>query len=375
MNVVDAERWLLRNAERLIEEDSPEAIGYLERLLVSSGDRELRVYCLKNLGILHLAAGELDEAEKYLRSAAELSPRDPEIRHALGQVAGSAGHFWLALLEFLEALYHGRDRADVTAFMRSVAATMRQLQFGEAGLAVLIGARERNPQDPAILDTLAKFYESRERWLEAIEARDQLIEVLESRHQLPGPPTPKQLDEREARIAVERLTARMKNEMRLASDLGEVEVQVPSELSRIDLPSGLHTLVEALGLKTHNLPLLKTAQALWAQAADRQLDVHLSTSTLAAVIHWIVERLHWRVPTTIHDLARLYDADEERIPAAVRLLVACLEIEIFPTHGAKARLGGPDLDRLRRLQRALLYDVDLDEVEPRHMLGGGGTDD
>jgi len=366
-NVIDAVGWLLRHAERLIAEDSDAAIPYLERLLVSSQDRDLRVFCLKNLGVLHLGRGELDEAQKYLRSATSLSPRDPEIHHALGQVAASAGHFWLALLEFLEALYHGRDREDVVGFMRSVAATMRQLEFGEIGLSVLIGAYERAPDDPFVLDSLARFYESRERWLDAIEARDQLLEVLESRRSLGSDREPLMLDEESARRRMHALSQQMKKDLRLVDDSHD-RLQ-PSELSRLHFPSGLHTLIQALGLRSHNLPLLKTAEALWARALHQKFDVHLSIPTLAAAIHWIVERLHWRIPTTIAELGRMYGADQERLPAAVRLLVACLEVELLPLDAAGGALPRSEIERLERLQKAILYDVDLDQVEPRGMLG------
>lgn len=371
-NVIDAAHWLFKHAERLIAEDSDAAIPYLERLVVATQDRELRVFCLKNLGILHMGRGDLDDARKYLRSATALSPRDPELHHALGQVAASSGHFWLALLEFLEALHHGRNREDVVGYMRSIAATMRQLEFGEIGLSVLIGAYERAPDDPFVLDSLARFYESRQRWLDAIEARDQLIEVLEARRALASEREPLMLDDESARRRVQDLSRQLKKELRLVDDTHDHHQ--PSELARLHFPSGLHTLIQALGLRSHNLPLLKTAEVLWARALDKKFDVHLSIPTLAAAIHWIVERLHWRVPTTMADLGRLYEADLDRLPAAVRLLVACLEVELLPLDAAGGALPRAELERLEKLQKAILYDVDLDHVEPRGMLGGNEDD-
>ena len=373
-NVIRAAQWLFDHAERLIAEDTDAAIPYLERLLISSQDRDLRVYCLKNLGILHLGRGELDEATKYLRSATALCPQDPQLHHALGQVAAESGHFWLALLEFMEALYHGRSHDDVVEFMRSVAATMRQLHFGEAGLAVLIGAYERAPHDPFVLDSLARFYESTRRWLDAIEARDNLIEVLEGRQQaLTDQGDVRRLEGEAARSALEIVSRRMQREIRLVDETHEAGGL--TELSRTNLPTGLHTLVQALGLRSHNLPLLKTAQALWARALHDRFDVHLSIPTLAAAIHWIVERLHWRVPTTLADLSRLYGADAERLPAAVRLLVGCLEVELVPLKTAEGRLEAGELSRLQKVQKAMLYDVDLADVEPRGVLGGHEEED
>jgi tetratricopeptide (TPR) repeat protein len=366
-NVIDARAWLVEHVERLLETDEDRAIPYLERLLVSSEDRGLRIFCLRSLGELYLGRGEIDEARKYLRSASELAPTDPELHHALGQTEASAGRWWLALVEFLEAVFHGRDHEQLSAFMRSVAATMRQLQFGEIALSVLVGAYERAPDDPFILDSLARIYESEDRWLDAIEARDNLLELLESNRALEGS-TPPALPEA-AREQMHALSQEMRGRLRIAGD--EESPDVPSDLLRKNLPSGLHTLIEALGLRDHNLPLLATAEALWARALHEKFDVHLSIPTLAAAIHWIVERMHWRVPTTMAELGRLYGADEERLPAAVRLLVACLELELVPTDEAGLVLTPDQVSRLERLQKALLYDVDLDEVEPRGMLGGG----
>ena len=342
-NVIDTQHWLFDHAERLLEQDAGAAIPYLERLLVSSEDRLLRIFCLKNLGLLHLGEGELDEARKYLRAAVELSPRDAVLHHALGQIAATSGNFWLALLEFMEAVYHGRDD-EVVGFMRSVAATLRQLQFGETALAILLGAYERNPEDPWVLDSLGRMYESEQRWLDAIEAREHLVEVLESNRFL-GPKSPE-----DARLQIEKLTSRMRAGMRLIEE--PEPPRGPFDVQRTSSPAGLHTLVRSLGLREHNSALLSTAEALWARAHYAKLDVHLSVPTLAAAIHWVVERLHWRVPTTLDDLAALYGADSERLRAAVRLVVACLDVELVSMKDAEPTLPPADLQRLQRLQRA-----------------------
>lgn len=364
-NVIDAQTWLFEHAERLLDEDSGAAVPYLERLLVSSEDRLLRIFCLKNLGLLHFGLGDRVEAKKYLRAAVELSPADPELHHALGQIAAESGDFWLALLEFMEAVYRGRD-GDVVAFMRAVAATMRQLEFGETALSILVGAYERNPDDPWVLDSLSKMFEGQQRWLDAIAARESLIEVIESNHAL-GPGSTEA-----ARHQLDHLSSRMREGMRLID--GPDVPTGPSDVQRTQLPSGLHTLINALGLRSHHLALRSTAEALWARALYAKLDVHLSVPTLAAAIHWVVERLHWRVPTTIDELATLYDADPERLPAVVRVVVACLDVRLVPANQGGPVLAPADLQRLERLQRAMLFDVDLDEVEPRGMLMGSDSD-
>lgn len=362
-NVIDAQSWLFRHVERLLEEDSDAAIPYLERLLVSSEDRALRIFCLKHLGFLHLAAGEVAEARKYLRAAVELSPKDADLHHALGEIASKSGDFWLALLEFMEAVYHGRE-GEVVAFMRSVAATMRQLEFGETALAILLGAHERSPDDPWVLESLASMYELQKRWLDAIEARESLVEVLETHRSLGAG----KVDE--ARGQLERLSQRLRDGLRLVE--GAEVPRGATGVQRVNSPSGLHTLVQALGLRSHNLALITTAEALWARALYAKLDVHLATPTLAAAIHWVVERLHWRVPTTLDELTTLYGADPERLPAAVRLVAACLDVKLVPIEGAEPALSAADLQRLERLQRAILWDVALEDVEPRGMLGGEG---
>lgn len=364
-NVINTQEWLFRHAERLLDADSGEAIPYLERLLVSSDDYGLRVFCLKNLGLLYLGRGEVDEARKYLRAAAELAPTDPELHHALGQISAGAGDFWLALLQFMEAVYHGRD-GDVVAFMRAVAATMRQLEFGETALAVLLGAYERNPEDPWVLDSLGRMYEAERRWLEAIEARESLVDVLQSQRAL----EPKSPDA--ARKQLDALSRRMREGLRLID--GPIESMGPSEVQRTSSPAGLHTLIEALGLRDRHGVLLATAEVLWARARYAKLDVHLTVPTLAAAIHWVVERLHWRVPTTLEQLTALYAAEPDRLPAAVRLVVACLDVQLVPTKESEPVLSPPDALRLEQLQRALLFGVNIEEVEPRGMLGGGDDD-
>lgn len=356
--VIDAQQWLFRHVELLIREDADAAVPYLERLLVSSQDPELRVYCLKNLGVLAATAGDYKEAQKYLRAAVEIRPADPVLRHTLGEVAVSSGQLWLALVEFMEAVYLGRD-GDVVTFLRAVAGTMRQLEFGETALAILLGAQERAPSDPWVLDSLANVYETENRWLDAIEARESLVEVLQQQSALEHA--------EQARAQLESLSQKMRGGIRVISALDPEVARRAADVARTRSPSGLHTLIEALGLRSHHGALLATAEALWARARYANLDVHLTVPTLAAAIHWVVERLHWRVPTTLEELAVLYGAQPDRLPAAVRLVVACLDVRLVPTD-ADPVLTPEDLDRLNRLERALLFDADLDALEPRAML-------
>lgn len=365
-NVIDAQSWLLEHVDRLLEVEDESAVPYLERLLVSTEEPGVRFYCLKNLGLIYMSRGDLDEARKYLRPAAEIMPGDADVHFVLGQIASQSGNWWLALTEFMEAVFRGREREDVVHFMRSVAATMRQLEFGESALSVLLGAHERKPDDPFVLEALATVYESEARWLDAIEARDSLVEALESHRALE---TDKPLELTVAtRERIEALSRKLRDSFSIVSDRDDE--RGPSNLSRVNAPSGLHTLVSSLGLRSHNLPLLETAEELWAKAHYAKFDVHLSIPTLAAAVHWIVERMHWRIPTPLTDLSRLYGADDDRLPAAVRLLVASLQVELIPTQAAEWALHPDDVQRLQRLQKAILYDVDLDDVEPRAMLGG-----
>lgn len=366
-HVIDAQQWLIRHVELLMSEDAEAAVPYLQRLLVATEDVQLRVYCLRNLGMLRAADGVVDEAQKYLRAAVQLCPDDPTLRHQLGELAVSNGQLWLGLVEFLEAVYLGRD-GDVVTSLRAVATTMHQLEFGETALAVLIGAYERAPSDPWVLDSLANAYETEHRWLDAIAAREHLVEVLR------GQASRDHLES--ARAQLESLSHKMRGGLRVIGSHADGALEVAREgaktkgqhLARTTSPAGLHTLIEALGLRTEHNALLATAEALWARAREAKLDVHLSVPTLAAAIHWVVERLYWRVPTTLEQLDALYGAQPDRLPAAVRLVVACLGVRLVPTALAEPALAPEDLERLNRLQRAILFDVDVEELEPRGML-------
>ena len=54
----------------------------------------------------------------------------------------------------------------------------------------------------------------------------------------------------------------------------------------------------------------------------------------------------------------------------MRLVVACLDVQLVPTRSAEPTLTSADLARLERLQKAILFDVDVEALEPRGMLSG-----
>ena len=135
------------------------------------------------------------------------------------------------------------------------------------------------------------------------------------------------------------------------------------ELTPTNFPNALHILMRELGQHERSYPLLESAQSLWARTHHERFDVILTGNTLAASIHWLVERLHWRVVTPAEMMVRFYDVDVERVQAAVRILVERFQIRFFESSVGYSGLKAGEVERLDNIQRAILYGVDLASLE------------
>lgn len=352
--IVDQSTWLFTQIERLIANDdsSPSAEIYLEKLLKITNSPFQKAYCLRHLGRFAAARKDLVNAEKYLKSALSLETEDPDVLFLIGQTASETGTWWFALLHYLHALQKATDDSDQLEIMRGIAKAFQKLNFGEVALSVLLGALERDPEDPFILSALAHFYETREEWTKAQDIGISLVELME---QYPSISFDKG-DEMKERLT--KISSQLQSQLRLV-DENEVNISGEGTLISTSFGPGLKTLVNMLSIKTRNAPLLESAKALWAKSKEISYDTYFSTETLAAAIHWIVEKLHWRMPTSVTDLETIYGVDKEQILAAVRILVAQFQVSFFPDAAAREALGPRELEELRKIQKSFF-------VSPKH---------
>lgn len=348
--IVDQSTWLFTQIERLIANDdtSPSAEIYLEKLLKITNSPFQKAYCLRYLGRFAAARKDLVNAEKYLKSALSLETDDPDILFLIGETASETGTWWFALIHYLHALQQATEDSTQLEIMRGIARAFQKLNFGEVALSVLLGALERDPEDPFILSALAHFYETREEWTKAQDVGITLVELME---RYPAISFDKG-DEMKERLT--NISSQLQSQLRLV-DEADVNIGGDNTLVSTDLGPGLKTLVNMLSIKTRNAPLLESAKALWAKSKDISYDDYFPTETLAAAIHWIVEKLHWRMPTSVADLESIYGVDREQILAAVRILVAQFQVSFFPDAAAREALGPRELEELRKIQKSFFF--------------------
>ncbi len=381
-NVIDSEQWLRDRIEETIAGADPlQALGYVTRLLEATDETDTKLYCYRVLGLLTFRAGNIGRAREAFQEARELSPESPGVAYALAHCAAARARWWRALLRSLEAFHLADDLVDEAEFIRVAALAMREIGNPNRALSMLLGALDRAPRNPWILETIGHFYESEKMWLEAIGARDELIDVLsdgitpgsERRPETLETPQfyrvfqafaikyeiePEAIEQRRAEI-----TRRLRDEIGPASE-------PPSEQSRdaplapLQLPRGLSTLVEQLAAHDRNYRLLKSAQSLWAKARHDRFDLELTPNTLAAAVQWTVERRHWRIPTPIHVLSQIYQVVPETIRAAARLVVGRFGVAFVSLEETAPKLPPGEWSKLEKLQQAILYGVPLEEVRP-----------
>lgn len=386
--VIDSEQWLRDRIEETIAGPDPlQALGYVTRLLSATDETDTKLYCYRVLGTLTFRAGDIDRAKEAFEEARELSPEEPGVAYALAHCGAARSRWWQALLRALEAFHFADDLVDEAEFIRVAALAMREIGHPDGALAMLLGALDRAPRNPWILETIGHFYESEQMWLEAIGARDTLIDVLSDGMTPCSEQRPETLEtpqfyrvfqafaikyeiEPEAIKARRReITDRLRDEIGPASQPTDAETD-DAPLAPLELPRGLSTLVEQLATHDRNYRLLETAQGLWAKARQDEFDVQLTPNTLAAAIQWTVERRHWRITTPIHVLSQIYQVVPETIRAAARLVVGRFDVAFLPLQEETPTLGPREWEHLEQVHKAILYGAPLEDVQPgRSMLG------
>ena len=387
--VVESEQWLRDRIEETIAGPTPlEALGYVTRLLSATCDTDTRLYCYRTLGMLTFRAGNIDRAKEAFEEAFEISPEDPGIAYALAHCSAARGRWGPSLVRALEAFHLADDLEDEAEFVRVAALGANELGHPTLALSMLLGALDRAPRNPWVLETIGHFYEAEEMWLEAIDVRDALIDVLSDGLTPVHGRSPETLDNPQFhrvfqsfaikyQIDREAIEARRREITdKLRAEIGPVDRQTAEEsdqeapLTPLDLPRGLATLVDQLSAHDRNYQLLESAQSLWAKARHDEFDLQLTPNTLAAAIQWSVERRHWRIPTPLHALSQIYQVVPDTIRAAARLVVGRFEVEYLSLDDVRGEVGPTDWARFETVQRALLYGVPIDEVRPNMpMLG------
>lgn len=374
--IIDATEWLERRVEVLIAEQRfDEAIGYVRKLERKVGDEGERYHCAVYLGYLYLLNGDRERAKPWLMRAREFDPVDPHLAYALGHVAMARRSWALATLRFLEAFVEADDPHDEGEFLRSAAlAMMRETGPGAPVVQMLLGALDRDLGNPWILDALARVYAADQRWMESLETLSMLAEVVRDaaksvvlhrapkarqllRNRLMGKPArPEELQRR-----VREINEAVRAQFEVVLDDARAR-RGPTGLAPLRFPPALSRLVRILDWRDRGVELVEMAQRLWARATDEGFDDMLGTTRLAAAIQVLVERLHWRVPTPLSDVARLHGASTGAIPAAARVVAGRLGLQLFDGMALKMSMNLAQQRQLDQLRRALLFGERLEEA-------------
>ncbi len=384
LEIIDAHRWLADRIDELIEERRfSEAIRYLRRLVLKVGEPECERQCATYLGYLYLLTDDREASQKWLERAESQVPSDPHLRYALGHLAASRGRHAQAALYFLEAFVEADKSYDEAEFLRSGALAM----MGHHGPAppvagMLLGALDRDIGNPWILDALARVYEADQRWMESLETLSMLADIVDDatdsvvvhraptarqllRNQLMGRPArPDELEQRSRAI-----NEAVREQFEIVLD--ERHRRGPTELAPLRFPPAMNRLVQFLDWRDRGVELIETAQKIWAQARGEAFDEMLGGERLAAAIHVLVERLHWREPTPRSELARLHGASPGAIPAAARVVAGRLGLELFDYGALKSTLAFDEVRRLDDVHRALLYGEGLGDTRSGAVRLGG----
>lgn len=381
-DVIDAAQWLEKRVERHIEAGRhDEAIRYLRRLSLKV-DGEQQRQCALFLGYLYLVEGDADRSRRWLLKAEQMAPTDPHLMYALGHVAVAHDAYARATLRFLEAFAGADDPHDEAEFLRSAALSMMQNLGPVAPVAaMLLGALDRDLGNPWILDALARVYEADQRWMESLETLSLLAKVVRDatdsvvvhrtprtrqllRNRLMGKPARPEELERRARA----INEAVREQFEVVLD--ERHHRGPTELAPLQFPPALRRLVRILEWRDRGVELVEAAQGVWAQATGEGFDEMLGTERLAAAIQVLVERLHWRVPSPLSEVARFHGAARGAISPAARVIAGRLGLELFDEMALKASLEFHEGRRFDQLNRALLFGETLDDVQERIRLGG-----
>lgn len=368
-NIVDSADWLRERAEALSARRDPQAELYWRRLLNDNSlDEVTRRLALTQLGIGLFRRGATEDAESVFL---QLEPTDDGFAsYALGQCKLATGRPASALVLFLKAFVEGGTAASDEApeYLRSAGVALRDLNMQELALSVTLGALERDPTRPTLLEALGVQYERMERWVDAIRARDTLIELLKSNLPVHFRHEP-ELDmaviaPAKAEDDVRAINERLRRQFAVILPDDEVS-EADYAMSLSNYPPGLQTLVAQLSARQNSDHLLEVSQRLWAVARHDGLGEHLRPEVLAATVQWLAERLTWRPPTSHEVLKEAYGVESDQIRAAARLLVSRYDSPLLPISALAPRLSPSELTLLRKIVTAILLDVGLEEVEPR----------
>lgn len=375
-NVVDSAAWLRERVEDLIATGRyREGIAYLERLLAGDDSRETQIYGKSYLGFLYLVDQRIEDARAMLRGAWAIAGHDAHLAYGLGHCAVVKEQGWRAILHFLEAIHYAQDRHDEAEFMRSAGLALQKVGLTECANAMLLGALDRDLGNPWIHDALARLYEQEGMWMETLDILGALMVIVRDASRsmvVKRTPAPGQLlihtllgtlaGEEAVRERARAINKQLRQEIDLVYGEHERAYLTNTELTPLNFPPALHVLVAELSRRERSYALLQSAQSLWARARHERFDVMLSPFTLAAAIHWIVERLHWREPTETARLAGRYCVEADTLRAASRIVAARFQISFFPTETEPYGLSPVELRRLADLQQALISGAEVDAL-------------
>ncbi|MGM0556983.1 MAG: tetratricopeptide repeat protein, partial [Myxococcota bacterium] len=330
-------------------------------------------------GILAFRVGQVSQARGAFAEAASLMPEDAGISYALGHCAAAGSQWWRVLMHSLEAVHRARDASDEAEFMRLGAAAAHQLGKPQVALSMYMGALDRCPDNPWVLDSIANFYADQGRFFEALDTQEALIDVLASVYEHPeGHDSQRRpevvdrivrrfmalltLDREDVHRRAEHIYEKLRAQIGVVGGARHGASGDHRGLMSMNLPPALHLLVDQLARRDRNFLLLETAQYLWAMARQDGLDQYLSPFMQAASVHVVTERKHWRVETPLADIAETYGVEPDALEAAVRLLVGCFEVNFVDMSGAAGRLSIAERHRCEDIQRAILFGVDVSEI-------------
>lgn len=386
--VIDSLEWLSRRIEASIEAgETGAAVDYINRLLAAARKTETKLWGYRTLGMLAFRHGRMDRARHAFERAAELEPGDPGMAYALGHCAAAEGRWWRALLDWLEAIRAAKDRDDEAEFMRSAGVAVYQLGFADTALSMLLGAMDRAPDNPWVLETIGHVYEHERMWMEALGMREALIDVLADglaprmpsegaggSERFENPQFYRLFQAFAIKFDIDRKAIEERRDRiteRLRGEIGVVQRERPdvhgerADLTPMNLPRGLYELVGELVAHDRNFRLLESAQSLWARARHDRFDLHLTPLKLSAALQWVLERLHWRVPTPLSRLVAVYRVEPDALQAAARLVVGRFGVRFLEIEWSDTSLALGEWRRLEVTQRALLYGGEPDSVSRR----------
>ncbi|RAL22193.1 hypothetical protein DL240_10075 [Lujinxingia litoralis] len=365
--VIDRRQWLEVRVDGLIESQRhDEAIGYLCRLFEELDDPVGLARCATYLGYLYLLEGDLTRSEQWLERARERDADDPHLSYALGHVALLRGAPWRAVLRFMEAFVEAEEAHDAAEFLRSGACALRAGGQPAPAVSMLLGALDRDLGNPWILDGLARVYQENERWLESLQVLKELGRVVAqaaSSMVVRRSPSARyllreRLIRRSVRVGDVEARAREVNlqlRQRFEVVLDGRQRRGPTGLAPRQFPRALGHLLDVLGGEERGLELSESALGLWAQASHERFGDYLGAESLAAAVHVLVERLHWRVPSSAQRIAAAHGVDEERVGPAARVVAGKLGLQLFDTQAIFSELNLEERRRFEALSRALLF--------------------